>query len=97
MHVDWSCIRLNGSPSIKLVKLVRLVGAGLSLGFCLVIGGSTGGSFFLQDSSGVVSQPNGLRVSQYVVSVESLSMAHYRVGGKTKALFLICWFPVLIH
>ena len=65
-------------PYIKLVELLKLIGAGLSLACCFVIRGSTGGFLLLQDFSGVVSQPMGLRVSQHVVSVESSSLTHHR-------------------
>ena len=73
----WSCIRLNDGPNIKLVDLFKLVGTGHSLVCCLVIRGSTGGCFFLQYFSGVVSHPRVLQVSQYV-SIESSSLTHHR-------------------
>ena len=77
MPVGWPCIRLNDGASIKLVDLFQLVGTGLSLVFCLVIRGSTGGFLLLRYFSGIVSHPGVLRVSQYV-SVESLSLTHNR-------------------
>ena len=41
-----ACIRLNDGPNIKLVKLFfYLVGAGLSLVWCLIIKGETGGFY----------------------------------------------------
>ena len=77
MHDGWSCIRLNDGPNIKLFGLFKLVGAVLSIACCLVIRGSTGGFIFLRDFIGVVLERKGLRVSQYVVSVESSSLTHY--------------------
>ena len=50
---------------------------------------STGGFLLPRYYSGVVSLSRGLRVSQYFVSVESSSL--------TRALFVICMFPMLIH
>ena len=47
-----------------------MVGTGLSLIYCLVNRGSTGGFLLLRYFSGIVSHPGVLRVSQYV-SVES--------------------------
>ena len=61
-------LRING-PTIKLVELFKLAGAGLSLVCCLVIQGSTGGFLLLCDFSGVVLYPRSTRVSQFVVSV----------------------------
>ena len=71
-----SCIRLNDGPNIKLVELLKVCGAGLSLVCCLVIRRSTDGFLYLQDFSGVVSQPRDLRVSQYAVSAASSSPNH---------------------
>ena len=64
--------------NIKLVELFKLVGTGLSLVCCLVIWGSIGGFLSLRDFSGVVSQPRVLRLSQYIVSVESSSLTLHR-------------------
>ena len=50
----------------------------LSLVYCLVIGGSTGGFHLLLDFSDVVSHPRDLRVSQNIVSVESSSLTYHR-------------------
>ena len=72
-----SCIRLIDGPNIKLVGLFELVGAGLSLVCCLVIRCSTGGFLLLLAFSGI-SQPRGLRVSQYVVFVKSSPLIHHR-------------------
>ena len=71
-------MRLNDGPNIKLVELFKLVGAGLSLLCCFVIRDSTGGFLLLLDFSGVISHPRCLRVSQFVVSVESSSLADHK-------------------
>ena len=63
---------------IKLVELFKLVGTGLNLVCCLVIRSLTGGFLLLRYFSGAVSHPRGLRMSQYTVSVESLSLTHHR-------------------
>ena len=63
---------------IFLIGLPNTLGAGLSLVCCLVLRGSTGGFHLLQDFIGVVSQPRGLRESQYVVYVKSSSLTHHR-------------------
>ena len=65
-------------PNKKLVESFKLVRAGLSLVCCLVIPGSTSDFLLLRGLIGVVSLPRGLWVSQYVVSVESSSLTHYR-------------------
>ena len=71
-------LRFRKIVSIKLVELFKLVGAGLSLVCCLVIQGSTGGFLLLRGFSDVILHPRGLRVSQYVVSVESSSLTHHK-------------------
>ena len=45
---------------------------------CLVIRGSKGGFLLFQYSSGVVSQPRDLQVSQYVFAIESSSLLHFK-------------------
>ena len=70
-------IRLSDGPNIKLVDLFKLVGTGLSLGFCLVIRGSIGDFLLLRYFSGIVAHHDVLQVSQYV-SVESSSLTHQR-------------------
>ena len=76
MHAGWSCIRLSDGPNIKLVESLKFSGWTRS---CLLLGRSGfNWCLLLQDFSGVVSQPSGLRVSQYVVSVESSSLNHHR-------------------
>ena len=67
----------TGGPIIKLVDLFKLVGAGLSLVYCLVIRDSADGFVLLKYFSDVVSHPMVLQVSQYV-SVESSSLTHRR-------------------
>ena len=62
MNVGWSCIRLNDGPNIKLVDLFKLVGAGLSLVFCLIIRGSTRCFLLLRYFSGIVSHHGILQV-----------------------------------
>ena len=81
------CIRLNDGPNIKLVELFKLVGVGLSLVYGLAIWGSTGGFLLLRYfNHGFVSHPTGLRVSQYIVSVES-SLALFVKNLHTDQMF----------
>ena len=56
----------TGWHNIKLVELFKLVGAGLSIVFCLVIRDSTGDFLLLRDSSGIVSHPRGLGPIKHV-------------------------------
>ena len=76
LHAGWWCIV---GPNIKLVELFKLVGAGLILVCCLVIRGSIGGSLLLRDFSGVVSHSRARPLTQYVVSVEYLSLVCQRL------------------
>ena len=77
MHAGWSCIDINDGLNIKLVELFKLVEAGLSLVCWLAIQGATGGLHLHRDFSGIIAHPLGLRVSQYVVSVEKSSLTDH--------------------
>ena len=89
---NCTCIRLIDGPNIKLVDLFKFVGTGLSLVCCLVIWVSTGG-FLCSGISVVFFHILGFSryVSQYV-SVESSFFS-----DSSKALFVNCLFPMLIH
>ena len=62
---------------MKLTDLFKLVWTGLSLVYCLVFRGSTGGFLLLMCFSGAVSHPRVPQVSQYA-SLESSCLTRHR-------------------
>ena len=67
--MTWSNLPF-GKSSFKNIFAEKFLNA-VSLIYCLVIRSSTGGFLLLRDISGIVSQPRDIRVSLYVVSVDT--------------------------
>ena len=70
-------MRHNDGPSIKLVELFELVGAGLILSVAWSFGVQLVVSFCSGISVVLFYHPRNLEMSQYVVSVESSSLIHH--------------------